>query len=412
MNETRYVVWLRAMIALALSFTLAASCRDVQPRSAAERLVRHSQFVSGDTLLTARGVRLIPVARIDGELNQLVFVGSAGLRRDGVVAVIQDQNFQVLFFDSSGTLVASTGREGAGPGEFRSLRYSGWVGDTLWAWDNRLDRISFVDPRTFKVSRTVRLGLLRPAPNLRDSLPDFELVYLLGVYDDGTFLAGGTRASRSRKLNGAGTPLIRTSQRGIVRELVGWISPGQDRAGYGTGSVLIPFAPDRLFAASPHGDRVGMVISQKVLRDDVSTVTLRTIDSHGGGIFERSYEFPAERIPDGRRDSLIQDRLNRVRGQAARALRSAAIPHHYAVIRELVMGSDGSIWLRLRDESGASRSRWVILNRNGEVVDTAYLPRNARLMAVDTARVLLRETGEYDVHSLLVLRVHGIRTAQ
>lgn len=64
---------------------------------------------------------------------------------DGSILVIDGQTRSVLLFDDEGAVAATIGREGDGPGEFQSLFHAGTLGDTVWASDARLGRLSFFE---------------------------------------------------------------------------------------------------------------------------------------------------------------------------------------------------------------------------------------------------------------------------
>lgn len=76
----------------------------------------------------------------------------------GEIVVADGATQQLRLFDSQGRFLRSFGRRGAGPGEFRSLNWMGRSGDTLFVYDSRLKRITYV---TFDqeppLLRTVRL---------------------------------------------------------------------------------------------------------------------------------------------------------------------------------------------------------------------------------------------------------------
>lgn len=76
----------------------------------------------------------------------------------GEMVVADGATQQLRLFDSQGRFLRSFGRGGSGPGEFRSLNWMGRSGDTVFVYDSRLRRITFVtfghEPRLL---RTVRL---------------------------------------------------------------------------------------------------------------------------------------------------------------------------------------------------------------------------------------------------------------
>src|SRR5690606_11839042 len=62
---------------------------------------------------------------------------------------------EIKFFGPGGALLASFGRLGDGPGEFRGLTFLGPRSDSLWLFDQRQLRITVHDPQQlgFRVAR-------------------------------------------------------------------------------------------------------------------------------------------------------------------------------------------------------------------------------------------------------------------
>lgn len=102
-----------------------------------------------------------------------------GARRltDGSIVVVNQGSQELRFYDRSGTYVRSAGREGQGPGEFRSAFYL-WVaaGDTLWVGDNRPWKFHVYSPEG-QWLRTVRPEPTTPnSPALTAVLADGRMV--------------------------------------------------------------------------------------------------------------------------------------------------------------------------------------------------------------------------------------------
>ncbi len=87
----------------------------------------------------------IPGVTADDRLNFEYPTGATRLS-DGGLVVSDWWAGMLRFFDGSGILERSVGREGEGPGEFRSITWLDQCApDSLFAWDPTLDRVTVLD---------------------------------------------------------------------------------------------------------------------------------------------------------------------------------------------------------------------------------------------------------------------------
>jgi hypothetical protein len=82
-------------------------------------------------------------------------VAAATRLADGTIVVADQSASHVRFFDAGGRLLRTVGRRGAGPGEFDLLLWLGrCAGDTLFAWDYGLRRMTVISPSGAIVRQT------------------------------------------------------------------------------------------------------------------------------------------------------------------------------------------------------------------------------------------------------------------
>ncbi|HET7603923.1 MAG TPA: hypothetical protein VFK36_12945, partial [Gemmatimonadales bacterium] len=73
----------------------------------------------------------------------LLRVNGATRLKDGHIAVLSAGSLQLMIYDSTGTWISSSGRDGEGPGEFRyPFTLFRFAGDTLVTYDSQLRRVS------------------------------------------------------------------------------------------------------------------------------------------------------------------------------------------------------------------------------------------------------------------------------
>jgi hypothetical protein len=118
----------------------------------------------------------------DPEYQFYRVVGAATLS-DGRIVVASGGTQEVRWYDPAGTLVATAGGEGQGPGEFTGLVALGVLpGDSVLAYDMRLQRFTVFDADAADV-RSVPLEQL--------DRPGMRFPVLLGVLDDGALVMVG-----------------------------------------------------------------------------------------------------------------------------------------------------------------------------------------------------------------------------
>ena len=94
-----------------------------------------NQVLLAQNLLGTPRMTIARELKIDGVTEDLVSIGWIAVRSDGFMALQQNQDKTVVFYDAAGKRVAKFGRAGQGPGEFQSLTRAGYKRDTLWVYD-------------------------------------------------------------------------------------------------------------------------------------------------------------------------------------------------------------------------------------------------------------------------------------
>ncbi len=146
----------RKSIPLILVVLCVAACSDA-PRVAASAAGLVTQFdtVAGDTIVarTAGAPSEASIRRVVDELriaptaddtSLFADVSEFDVARDGRLYVFDRPGRQLLIFDTTGALLRRVGRQGSGPGEFRSNNGMVVLADgRLALWDSNNARISF-----------------------------------------------------------------------------------------------------------------------------------------------------------------------------------------------------------------------------------------------------------------------------
>lgn len=137
---------------------------------------------------------LFVVGGSDAPSETFTRIGGAVRLRDGRFVVADERDLRVSVYDTRGKQLTRFGRNGSGPGEFRSLGGI-WLagGDTIVSWDSRLRRLTrFLPDGTVAGTHVVQLqGDASPAEGRLDAF--------MGGFPDGRVVLAWIAADRSQE---------------------------------------------------------------------------------------------------------------------------------------------------------------------------------------------------------------------
>lgn len=326
----------------------------------------------------------------DGEPSStLDRVFGGALLAGGEFAVGNSGTGEVRVFDSRGRHVRSTGRLGAGPGEFRSINWMGRMGgDSLLVWDLAANRFSVLDPRARFVRTFAPDGLFGPLQ------PE-------GVLDDGSIVASVGQAPDPRTHRGVVRDSMRivriTSGGALIEELV--TLPGSEWLYFANGSsfrtLRLPLGRQTHAAlAGP-----GMIVHGS---SEAAQLHLSGLSSRAARTIELPLRKP-EISPATRRSIIAREYPDpESRGMLERA---PADPSSDPVFTDLVGDGDGHIWIKAYADPGIDRAPWLVISNGTERLRRIDLPAGARPLDFRDGRVLLREIDEDGVHHVTVREI-------
>lgn len=293
------------------------------------------------------------------------------------------------------------GREGGGPGEFRSIVKLSIVGDTIAALDPAQSRLSLIS-RTDRFVASVRVPPQSISSAHRIIRPPEA------AFNDGSFLllvASGAPGSDGRRLL-----LFRYEYSAQELNLLADLEIDQSSARLDVGgSVLMlrrPVNASGLHALLPGGAGI-VVVDQSPVKSTAVPVTVARIGAKGDtvGRFHVRYEPRALAAEAARRElapmaaafaSDFVARTSETREQLEeRYFAALEIPAYQAPFDRLVVSSNGDVYLR----EGAftlDRAIWRVFSPAEAETMRFSLPAEVDIMAVSDSRLFTRTSGVFE----------------
>jgi hypothetical protein len=335
--------------------------------------------------------------------------GALAVHTDGRLAVLSADGTTVEVVSHRGATVRSVplGWRESGPGGI-SHRL-GWLGDALWVADQVGERLILIPPEPARPEIREREGVLAPVPEGPILSPvDETLAAPLGMDRPAPVPIGDGRFLWTRPAPDAPYPprhpkdppsrfLVVLNGEWRVERVLATLRPGAEGVDVELGSRPVigeqPFRDPPLWALSPEGGHVTLVEREHQVAAWMSIYRVVRLNLDGDTIFAVERPAPMIRISDevfeAARDELAArpgaaDGLGT--GPMSRAVVGALLyrPPFHPPISALVVGWDGSTWLRWPDE-GSGPVRWDVLAGDGRPLRTLELPAELRILAADEA---------------------------
>lgn len=410
-RTTRSLVTSHAVLVILIALA-AAACGDAGATRPVEPVVRDS---AGVTILEYPegvwdGAPPIPLAEaptvrigtLDGaDELQLTQVGDAVRMEDGSFAILERRAREVRVFGSDGAFRHRFGREGEGPGEFRSATSLHLVpGDTLAVWDSGAGRLTWFGP---------------DGVHLRDrALAPF---------------AGGARITSVPRvwpeilaIRGSGmTPNVESGRYRDPLEVIRIPDRTSDEA---KAVAAFPGTERELRVASSGGEIVSIeiiglwhyaqahvvVAGPGIWETDGMTWHVRRWATDGSGVDRllRVHE-PPRRFTQALIDEVHAAELEGQDPETRERIRArhgnAEYPEFVPPIMDLFVDAEERLWIGLGEvppvslPSGMGRElrRWLVFDADGTLAGRVELPPRSRPLHADLEGVLLVRVDELDI---------------
>jgi hypothetical protein len=343
----------------------------------------------------------------EGEGHSLLFVRDALLLPSDQLAVLSAGTRDIRLFDEPNRFVRTIGREGEGPGEFKSpsgFRFVASTGHVL-VYDGGTLRLTEFDS-SWAVYRTARVAydmtastpaFGRPRPMLSGLVPaatyDVPMREMIGraegVYHDDLVidLMNGEEVVSSVRRERGPVYQVREGSTGLTIPLSM------------TDGVLFSWGPSRVVLGSTHSTEIVISDSRGV---EVGTV-------HGVGTSymptDADFELWEARVRDTHGGSTT---IGRVRtnsdGRVERFLKDAPRGDRLPIFDALTVADDGSVWIR-EYRRNTDSATWQVIDPSVGVVARVTLPGHWKLLRSAQSYVIVLELDEYDVEFVRLYRL-------
>lgn len=341
---------------------------------------------------SASGVRIIEEMKLDGVKESFSVVSAAAVGPGNRLAVWFPQEHTIRIFDATGAPIGSVGGRGAGPGEFtNSIQGLRWVADSVWVNDVLRSRETLVSA-TGRVIRTTAVAAPRPDTSLG----------ALGAFVAQMRAADGARIGAA-PFRGAAGPTLSVGARAILKVTNDTTATLLAKVPSGDPRWDPQFAYVPQVAYSPAGTMFAFAqVDQLAVR---GTITVSAFNTDGDTLFVGRLPYAGVALSARTADSIANARRSRDadgRMMPSPPINPERIPPVLVPLRQLLIGSDGRLWLLTRASTG---SRAIILDSRGAPTGSFVVPETSRLLAATATRVWIREEDADGVHSVVRYRV-------
>ncbi|MDE2781706.1 MAG: 6-bladed beta-propeller [Gemmatimonadota bacterium] len=331
-----------------------------------------------------------------GDLNYMFQGVSQAFRMDGGTIVVVDRLAnQLSLFDAAGVFIRNLGGRGEGPGEFQFLQYAWASGDTIWASDGLLSRISVFD-RSGEVLETIPVEI---APGMGSVAAATQFV-------DGAILvsnapSGGSNLGTGDVIEGRVWTLSRYSAGGRFMNAISglrgsskWehgiqgLSPGMYLP-FSVGTPVYAGGNDHIYAGRGNEADIGR--------------------RHHDGTLSHLIRWAAAERPISDQDRRRFREANSAAPRYveptawARYLREVPFPERIPVYRRLILDAERNLWAERYRAPWEGQPSWYVFDEQGKWLGEVATPRGLHVFEIGTDYVLGRYLDELDVQSVVMI---------
>lgn len=336
-------------------------------------------------------------------ISQVVAHGDA-------VYVVQQGVPEIRVFEGDGRYRQTIGRSGGGPGEFQGSPSIGFLGDTLWAIDADVRRMSLFTA-SGRVLSTIHL---ESVPLTLGQNRQFYFPYPKVLVSGGWILGFGGEAGAS-VVSGEVTarPLLRFPRAGGTADTLGWVSIAHADMVLRTEKRAMlrtqPFSDAPLTVYAPLARRVVIIERYSASDDTPANARVTALEANGDTAWSTLVPYKPVRLEDSVVDSVrtVLQRAHEPRYPSTAIDRALFAPTFRTPITAALAGDDGTFWLLWDDATAPSRV--TVIDANGRPHAEVTAPAKIRLKWVSGMTAWGEELDDNDVPTLVRYRLVAAR---
>lgn len=339
-----------------------------------------------------------PRFRTNADEVELHRVRHAVVLAGGRVAVADAGNHRVVILTPQGRAERTVGRLGSGPGDFRSVDLLSTRGDTLFAYDAMLARVSKFDGK-LRAIHSAQLPLHEGRPTTLRAFTDGGSVVV-------TSTAAHFRQPTGLLLNRVTVLSVPSDSPPRILSTVDWSYSYHYAERTSSTTYAVPFLGNAFLFRSGDGFTLVKLASNDVEIRDSSFKLLGIIS-----VPARRLSFDRSHI-DGYRDSLLKRIGNAASPAYARV--ATVFGPSFPVPRDRPVFTDGAsvgraVWLRLAVAGQPEMSEWLIVSTPRRVVSArVLLPRSSRVLGGSDDVVVVLERDDSGAETIALYRAPAI----
>jgi hypothetical protein len=324
-------------------------------------------------------------------------IASLAVMEDGSIVVSDAVAQELRVYDANGSYVRTLGRRGEGPGEFASApTIAGISADTVFAFDPRSLRLTLV---------SLDGELVGEVPLRSEGLGRVESIVRR---DDGTYVMqspwippdGGAVESHEMRAELDSVAALRTDAHGAFIDTMR-VMPDRTRARsmeVRTGGIVRV-----LQGPTPYSARVFIRSGGRhllVARSDAVDLTL--FDAASGGrivirVLGVQNPATAEEIVAHQEAALQESASDGEIDPTVRLMNTAFLPDRLPAFNNLLLETDGNVWVSLNELDASAGYDWLVLTREGDLLGTVHTPADFQVHHVGRDYLVGVATDELDV---------------